>query len=110
MAHLAKTEAEESRVDLLALGAREAVEHIRNGDITAESYVAQLLAQYDAHRDLNVATAIEPAGVLEAARAVDGSLPHQWINMARHSLLGSACQAAICPWYFQTLEHLINPP
>lgn len=71
LAQLARTEAALSRVDPLALGAREAVEHIRNGDISAESYVAQLLAQYDAHRDLNVANAIDPARVLEAARAVD---------------------------------------
>src|SRR5262245_34347769 len=41
--------------DLLALGAREAVARIRSGDITAEAYVAQLLKQYYAHKDLNVA-------------------------------------------------------
>src|SRR5215813_3729740 len=57
--------------DLLALGAREAVARIRSGDITAESYVAQLLKQYDAHKDLNVANAIDPSRVLDAARAVD---------------------------------------
>jgi mandelamide amidase len=59
--------------DLLALGAREAVARIRSGDIKAESYVAQLLKQYDAHKDLNVANAIDGARVLEAARAVDRS-------------------------------------
>src|SRR5262249_20390260 len=59
--------------DLLALGAREAVARIRSGDITAESYVAHLLKQYDAHKDLNVANAIDGARVLEAARAVDRS-------------------------------------
>jgi Asp-tRNA(Asn)/Glu-tRNA(Gln) amidotransferase A subunit family amidase len=59
--------------DLLALGARDAVAHIRNGDITAEAYVAQLLKHYEAHKDLNVANAIDPARVLEAARAVDRS-------------------------------------
>jgi indoleacetamide hydrolase len=59
--------------DLLGLGAREAVARIRSGDITAESYVARLLKQYDAHKDLNVANAIEGARVLEAARAVDRS-------------------------------------
>jgi Asp-tRNA(Asn)/Glu-tRNA(Gln) amidotransferase A subunit family amidase len=59
--------------DLLALGARDAVARIRNGDITAEAYVAQLLKQYDAHKDLNVANAIDGARVLEAARAVDRS-------------------------------------
>src|SRR5262249_29225401 len=59
--------------DLLDLGAREAVARIRSGDITAESYVAQLLKQYDAHKDLNVANAIDGARVLEAARAGDRS-------------------------------------
>jgi indoleacetamide hydrolase len=59
--------------DLLALGARDAALRIRNGDITAEAYVAQLLTQYAAHKDLNVATAIDGARVLEAARAVDRS-------------------------------------
>jgi mandelamide amidase len=58
---------------LLALGAREAVARITSGDITAESYVAQLLKQYDAHKDLNVAITIDGARVLEAARAVDRS-------------------------------------
>jgi mandelamide amidase len=59
--------------DLLALGAREAVARIRSGDITAEAYVTQLLKQYYAHKDLNVANAIDGARVLEAARAVDRS-------------------------------------
>ena len=58
---------------LLALGAREAVARIASGDISAESYVAQLLRQYEAHKDLNVANAIDGARVLEAARAVDRS-------------------------------------
>ena len=52
-------------------GAREAVTRIAAGDITAEAYAGQLLKQYDAHKNLNVATAIDPARVLEAARAVD---------------------------------------
>jgi mandelamide amidase len=56
---------------LLALGAREAVARIAAGDLTAEAYAAQLLRQYEAHKDLNVATAIDPARTLEAARAVD---------------------------------------
>ena len=56
---------------LLALGAREAVARIASGEFTAESYVAQLLKQYDAHKDLNVAIAIDGARVMEAARAVD---------------------------------------
>ena len=58
---------------LLALGAREAVARIVRGDISAEAYVTQLLKQYDAHTDLNVANAIDGARVMEAARAVDRS-------------------------------------
>jgi indoleacetamide hydrolase len=69
--NFARTEAAKFSADPLSLGARDAVEYIRNGDMSAESYVAQLLAQYDAHKDLNVANAIDPARVLEAARAVD---------------------------------------
>jgi mandelamide amidase len=56
---------------LLALGAREAAARIRNGEMTAESYVARLLREYEARKGLNVANAIDPARVLEAARAVD---------------------------------------
>jgi len=59
--------------DLLALGAREAVARIARGEMTAEAYAARLLRQFDAHKDLNVAAAIDPARVLEAARAVDRS-------------------------------------
>jgi indoleacetamide hydrolase len=59
--------------ELLALGAREAVARIRSGDITAEAYVTQLLKHYYAHKDLNVANAIDDTRVLEAARAVDRS-------------------------------------
>jgi indoleacetamide hydrolase len=69
--------------DLLALGAREAVARIMSGDITAEAYVAQLLKQYDAHKDLNVAITIDGARVLEQARAVDRS-------RARGAKLGAA--------------------
>jgi mandelamide amidase len=57
--------------ELLELGARDAVERIRDGSITAEAYVARLLAHYEAHKDLNVADSIVPSRVLEAARAVD---------------------------------------
>src|SRR5215468_4603305 len=63
--------AQQSADPLLALGAREVVARIASGDITAEAYAAQLLKQYDAHKDLNVANAIDPERVLEAARAVD---------------------------------------
>ena len=57
--------------DLLELGAREAVLHIGNGDLKAESYFTRLLSQYRAHRDLNVANWIDEARLLEAARGVD---------------------------------------
>jgi mandelamide amidase len=61
----------QNRTDLLDLGAREAVERIRRGDVTAESYVAHLLKHYEANRALNVAAAIDPARTLDAARSVD---------------------------------------
>jgi mandelamide amidase len=57
--------------DLLELGAREAVERIRRGELKAEKYVAELLKQYNAHKDLNLVTSIDEARVLEAARSVD---------------------------------------
>lgn len=57
--------------DLLALGARECVTRIRQGDISVESYVTQLLRQQEVHRNLNGVAAIDEARVLEAARAVD---------------------------------------
>src|SRR5262245_23649732 len=59
--------------DLLALGASEVVAHIRNGDVKVEAYVAQLLKQYHAHKDLNLANAIDETRLLEQARAVDQS-------------------------------------
>jgi indoleacetamide hydrolase len=65
------TAAQQSTDPVLALGAREAVARIASGDITAEAYAAQLLKQYDAHKDLNVANAIDASRVMEAARAVD---------------------------------------
>src|SRR5262245_11348054 len=58
---------------LLGLGARDAVARIRAGDVKAEAYMARLLEQYEKHRGLNVATAIDAARLLEAARAVDRS-------------------------------------
>ncbi len=57
--------------DLLELGAREAVEHIRNGDLKAETYVARLLEHYRAHKDLNAVNWISEERVLGGARAVD---------------------------------------
>jgi mandelamide amidase len=62
---------QQSDPDWLEMSARDAVARIRKGDITAEAYAARLLRQYDAHKDLNLVNAIDPARVLEAARAVD---------------------------------------
>jgi indoleacetamide hydrolase len=62
---------QQSTDPLLALGARDVVARIASGDITAEAYAAQLLKQYGAHKDLNVANAIDTSRVLEAARSVD---------------------------------------
>ena len=56
---------------LVELGARDAVERIRTGDLKAEAYVQRLIAQYHAHRDLNAVNWISEPRVLEAARAVD---------------------------------------
>src|SRR5678815_1635869 len=52
---------QQSTDDLLALGARDAVARIASGDISAEAYVAQLLKQYEAHKDLNAVIAIDEA-------------------------------------------------
>jgi mandelamide amidase len=57
--------------DLLELGAREAVERIRRGELKTERYVSELLKQYNAHKDLNLVTSIDEIRVLEAARSVD---------------------------------------
>jgi hypothetical protein len=59
------------QTDLLELGAREAVDRIRRAELKAETYAAELLKQYEAHKDLNVVTSIEEVRVLEAARLVD---------------------------------------
>ena len=75
--------AQQSTDDLLALGARDAVARIASGDLSAESYVTQLLKQYEAHKDLNAVIAIDAARALEAARAVDRS-------RARGAKLGAA--------------------
>jgi Asp-tRNA(Asn)/Glu-tRNA(Gln) amidotransferase A subunit family amidase len=60
-----------TQADLLELGAREAVDRIRRGELKAEGYIAELLKQYNAHKDLNLVTSIDEARVLEAARSVD---------------------------------------
>ena len=56
---------------LLELGAREAVSRISNGEMTAERYATTLLARCESLRDLNAFITLEPARVLEAARACD---------------------------------------
>jgi mandelamide amidase len=61
----------ETRTDLPELGARDAVERIRRGELKAEAYAAELLKQYNAHRNLNAVTSIDEARVLEAARSID---------------------------------------
>jgi hypothetical protein len=60
-----------AQADLLELGAREAVDRIKRGDVKAEGYVAELLKQYNAHKDLNLVTSIDEARALEPARLVD---------------------------------------
>jgi len=57
--------------ELSSLSAREAAKHIRDGAITAESYVGALLQQYRLHRDLNAVISIHADSVLEAASAID---------------------------------------
>jgi len=57
--------------DMLALGAREAVARICRGELSVEPYMARLLAHYEAHKALNVANAIDPARLMEAARVAD---------------------------------------
>jgi len=79
----AATRAAPQSGSVLDLGAREVVERISRGDFTAEVYVARLLHEYEAHKDLNVANAIDPARVLEAARDVDRA-------RARGAVLGPA--------------------
>ena len=54
---------------------REAVRHIRRGDVTAEAYVTRLLAQCEAHQSLNLANAIDAARILEAARRSGARAP-----------------------------------
>lgn len=53
------------------LTAKDAVDHIRKGDMTAEGYVTQLLKHHAAHRDLNVFITLDEDRVKREARAVD---------------------------------------
>ena len=56
---------------LLKLGAGEAVARMSRGEITAERYASVLLARCESLRALNAFITLEPARVLEAARACD---------------------------------------
>jgi len=57
--------------ELLEMSAREAVERIRSGDLSAEAYVTRLLRQNESRKDLNLVNAIDAERVSEAARGVD---------------------------------------
>jgi mandelamide amidase len=56
---------------VLQLSAGEAVLRISHGEMTAERYAATLLARCESLRSLNAFITLEPAQVLEAARACD---------------------------------------
>lgn len=57
--------------DMLELGAREAVERIKNGEMTTEAYVARLVQHHNAYNDLNTIITINETRLMEEARAVD---------------------------------------
>ena len=62
---------QQNDAELLEMSAREAVQRIRAGDLSAESYVSLLLHQHENYRALNLVNAIDAERVKEAARAVD---------------------------------------
>src|ERR1700726_1971268 len=68
---LVATAVHSSNSQLLELSAGEAVARISNGEMTAERYATALLARCESLRDLNAFITLEPARVLEAARACD---------------------------------------
>src|SRR6202451_3198467 len=57
--------------DLCNLGAAEAVAHMSQGALTSERYTQALLAKCQSAQELNAFITLEPARVLEAARARD---------------------------------------
>jgi len=57
--------------ELIELTATEAVRAMRRGDVKAEDYASALLARCEAGRSLNAFITLDPALVLEAARAAD---------------------------------------
>jgi mandelamide amidase len=56
---------------LTELGAREAVDRIRKGDLKAEDYVSALVKQHKAQMALNGVITLDESKVMESARAVD---------------------------------------
>jgi mandelamide amidase len=60
-----------SEDELIELTATAAVRAIRQGDVKAEDYASALLARCEAGRSLNAFITLDPALVLEAARAAD---------------------------------------
>src|SRR5580658_10076065 len=57
--------------DLCNLGAAEAVAHMSQGALTSERYTEALLARCQSAQALNAFITLEPARVLEGARARD---------------------------------------
>jgi Asp-tRNA(Asn)/Glu-tRNA(Gln) amidotransferase A subunit family amidase len=66
-----KTAPAVSPAELLELSAVDAVAALTRGDVTAERYASALLAQCERGKPLNAFITLEPARVLEAARAAD---------------------------------------
>jgi Asp-tRNA(Asn)/Glu-tRNA(Gln) amidotransferase A subunit family amidase len=66
-----KTPPAASPAELLELSAIDAVARLTRGDLTAEQYASTLLAQCERGKSLNAFITLEPAIVLEAARAAD---------------------------------------
>ncbi len=66
-----KTPPAANPAELLELSATDAVAHLAHGDVSAEQYASALLAQCDRGKSLNAFITLEPASVLEAARAAD---------------------------------------
>ena len=61
----------ENTSELLELSAGQAVDRMKRGELTAESYAQTLLAQCERGKALNAFITLEPERVLEAARAAD---------------------------------------
>src|SRR4051812_3738034 len=57
--------------DMIEMSANAAVAAMKSGEMTAEAYAQALLARCEAGRGLNAFITLEPARVLEAARAAD---------------------------------------